>query len=127
MTVAGHLKGRPRAVVDLYREFSRLVRSCGPGVRPVAVKGGVGFMVRVRFAGVRFRRDGIVCSFWLKRRIRSPRLRRAEHLDRNDWIYELLVTSPDQLDRELHEWIREAYLVGRQEWPTGREHAGRPA
>jgi hypothetical protein len=102
-----------------------MVRSCGPGVRSVAVKSGIGFMVRVRFAGVRFRRDGIVCTFWLKRRIRSARLRRAEHLERSDWIYEVLVTSPDQLDRELLGWIREAYAVGRQEWSPDRPRSGR--
>ena len=72
-------------------------------------------MVRVRFAGVvRLRKDGLVCGFWLKRRIASPRLTKIEHLERADWIYEFLLRSPEELDDEVREWLREAYDVGRQ-------------
>ena len=72
-------------------------------------------MVRVRFAGiVRLRRDGLVCMFWLKRKIRSPRFRKVEHLERTDWIYEFVLRSPDELDDEVRGWLREAYDVGRQ-------------
>jgi hypothetical protein len=74
-----------------------------------------GWMARVRFAGVVFRRDHLVLSFWLKREIRSPRLRPA-HYGRSDWVYSLPVRSPTEVDRELTAWLREAYLVGRQEW-----------
>jgi hypothetical protein len=116
VSVRDHLRGRPREVVAIYRELGRVVRSFGPGVRTVSSKTKTGWMARVRFAGVEFRRDHLVLSFWLKREISNPRLRR-EHYGRSDWGYSLPVRSPVEVDDELTAWLREAYRVGRQEWP----------
>ena len=72
-------------------------------------------MVRVRFAGVvRLRKFGLVCGFWLKRRIDSPRFTKMEHLGRNDWTYQFVLRNENELDDEVRDWIREAYDVGRQ-------------
>jgi hypothetical protein len=114
VTVRDHLKGRPREQVELYREIGRIVRSFGPGVRNVSSRSRTGWMARVRFAGVKFRRDHVLLSFWLKRKVASPRLK-AAYLGRSDWVYDTRVTSPADLDAELLGWLREAYLVGRQE------------
>jgi hypothetical protein len=122
--VRDHLKGRPREVVALYRALARLIRGFGPGVVNVSSKTRTGWMARVRFAGVRFRKDDVVLSFWLKREVLSPRLR-SQHLGRNDWVYSLPIRSVGDLDGELEGWLREAYLVGRQEWePRGEVRAG---
>jgi hypothetical protein len=121
VSVRDHLRGRPREVVAIYRELGRVVRSFGPGVRTVSSKTRTGWMARVRFAGVEFRRDHLVLSFWLKREITRARLRRA-YYGRSDWVYSLPVRSPSEIDEELTDWLREAYLVGRQEWPPGNGH-----
>lgn len=72
-------------------------------------------MVRVRFAGVvRLRKDGLVCGFWLKRRVASPRFSKVEHLGRSDWVYQFVLRDEAELDDEVLGWIREAYDVGRQ-------------
>lgn len=72
-------------------------------------------MVRVRFAGVaRLRSDGLVCSFWLKRLVDSPRFSKRELLGRSDWVYHFVLRDEDELDDEVRSWIREAYEVGRQ-------------
>lgn len=124
VTVRDHLKGRPRHLVELYRAIGRMVRSCGPGVRTVSSKTKTGWMVRARFAGVEFRRDHLVLSFWLKRPIRSRRLRR-EHYGGRDFGYRLPVRAPDDLDDEVRAWLCEAYLVGRQAWePAPRATMG---
>lgn len=116
VTVRDHLKGRPRDQVELYREIGRIVRSFGPGVTNVSSKTRTGWMARTRFAGIRFRKDDLLLSFWLKRQVVSPRLK-TTYLGRNDWIYEIAIGSFDDLDRELRAWLREAYVVGRQRWP----------
>ncbi len=118
VTVAEHVRGKPKRLVELYREIGRIVRSCGPGVRTATSKTGTGWMVRVRFAGVEFRKDHVVLGFWLKRRVRSPRLK-AEHLEREDWIYRLPIRSSDDLDGEVRAGLCEAYRVGRQEYVSG--------
>jgi hypothetical protein len=117
VSVRDQLRGRPREVVAIYRELGKVIRSFGPGVRTMSSKTRTGWMVRVRFAGVEFRKDHLLLRFWLKREIRSRRLRPA-HYGRNDWVYSLPVRSPAEVDEELTAWLREAYLVGRQEWRT---------
>jgi hypothetical protein len=129
VSVRDHLRGRPREVVAIYRELGRVIRSFGPGVRTMSSKTRTGWMARVRFAGVEFRKDHLVLSFWLKREIRTPRLRPA-HYGRNDWVYSLPVRSPADVDEELTTWLHEAYLVGRQERQaaaTGSRSDGRRA
>jgi hypothetical protein len=133
VTVRDHTKGKPRHLVQLYREVGRLVRSFGPGVSTVSSRTRTGWMARARFAGVEFRRDHVVLAFWLKREISHPRLR-VEHYGRSDWGYRLALRSPADIDDELRGWLREAYLVGRQEWSPSaassiraREGGGRRA
>lgn len=74
-------------------------------------------MVRARFAGVQFRKDHVVLAFWLKRPIRSSRLKH-EYLGRSDHVYEIRIRSARDLDDQVRGWLCEAYLVGRQEWPA---------
>jgi hypothetical protein len=113
-SVEGFFEGKPARFRELYDAYVRFVEEIGP-FEQVPTKTRIAFMVRVRFAGVvRLRKDGLVCGFWLKRRIASPRLTKIEHLERADWIYEFVLRSPEELDDEVREWLREAYDVGRQ-------------
>jgi uncharacterized protein DUF5655 len=104
-------RGRIR---ELYDAWVALVGEFGP-FEQVPTKSRIAFMVRVRFAGVaRTRRDGLVCGFWLKRQISSPRFSKVEHLGKRDWVYQFVLRDVDELDDEVRGWIREAYDVGRQ-------------
>lgn len=108
-------KGReaPRA---LYRAFLAFVRAIGP-VTVNINKTRISFQARARFAGVpRVTKDGLVCSFWLKRRIESPRFSRVELIPPGDHIYQFKLTDPTQLDDEVAAWLAEAYEVGMQRW-----------
>lgn len=120
MTVADHMRGRPKEVVDLYRRFARMVRELGRGVKAVAVKTGIGFMVRVRFAGAVLQKGGLRANFWLKRRIDSPRFAKVEFIPPNNYIYSFHVRSPDDLDDEVRGWLGEAYRVGIQEYLSSK-------
>ncbi len=113
-TVDGFFAGRPARLRELYDAWVSLAGEFGP-FEQVPTKSRIAFMVRVRFAGVvRLRKDGLVCGFWLKRRIDSPRFVKWEHLDRTDRIYQFVLRDENELDDEVREWIREAYDVGRQ-------------
>jgi hypothetical protein len=113
-TVEGFLEGKGPRARELFDAFVALVREVGPFTFAPA-KTRVGFMVRVRFAGVmRLSDRGMTCGFWLKRRVDSPRFTKVEHLERDDWLYTFRVTDPAELDDEVRGWMREAYDVGRQ-------------
>ncbi|MGQ0531747.1 MAG: DUF5655 domain-containing protein [Caulobacteraceae bacterium] len=107
--------GDRRAQRRLYRAYLKFVRQFGP-VTVNITKTRISLQARVRFAGVpRVLRDGIVCGFWLKRRIESPRFLKVELIPPRDYIYTFKLTHPDQLDDEVAQWIAEAYRVGMQE------------
>jgi len=118
MTVQDHLRGKPKEVVGLYRRFARMVRDLGPGVRAVPVKTGIGFMVRVRFAGATVQMRGLRAGFWLKRRVDSARFTKVDFIPPNNYIYSFYVRSPEDLDGEVRAWLLEAYRVGVQEHLT---------
>lgn len=106
---AGHAHLRP--LFDRYVDF---VRSIGPFEVEV-VRTRISFATRARFAGVaRLRTDALVAGFWLKRQVSSTRFLKVEHLERDDWVYQLLLRSESDLDGELHGWLAEAYRVGQQ-------------
>ena len=113
-SVDGFFEGKPARLRELYDAWVALVGEFGP-FELVPTKSRIAFMVRVRFAGVtRLRSDGLVCSFWLKRRVDSPRFSKRELLGRNDWVYRFVLRDEGELDDEVRGWIREAYEVGRQ-------------
>ncbi|HEV2818031.1 MAG TPA: DUF5655 domain-containing protein [Allosphingosinicella sp.] len=100
----------------LYRAFRAFVERCGP-VTVNINKTRISFQGRVRFAGVpRVTKDGLVCGFWLKRRIESPRFARVEHFPPSDYVYSFKLSDPAQLDDEAAAWLAEAYEVGMQRW-----------
>ena len=60
------------------------------------------------------RKDGLVCGFWLKRRVESSRFSKVELIGKQDWVYRFVLRDETELDDEVRGWIREAYDVGRQ-------------
>ena len=113
-TVDGFFEGTAARLRELYDAWVALVVEFGP-FEQVPTKSRIAFMVRVRFAGVaRLRKDGLVCGFWLKRQISSPRFSKVEHLGKRDRVYQFVLRNEDELDDEVRGWVREAYDVGRQ-------------
>ncbi|MBN3496213.1 DUF1905 domain-containing protein [Arthrobacter pascens] len=105
---------KPAEILRLFDVVRRTVEAMGP-VTLVPYRDRVAFMVRVRFGGVRPRRDWIDVNFWLTRRIESPRFQRIETLSPYTHVYTVRVTRASDVDSELTGWLREAYSVGCQE------------
>ena len=95
------MEGKGPRARELFEAFVAAVRSCGQ-VEFAPAKSGVGFIVRVRFAGVkRVSERGMTCGFWLKRKISSPRFTNVESIPPSNWIYTLRITDPTELDDEV--------------------------
>ena len=54
-------------------------------------------------------------SFWLPRRVESPRLRKVETLTPYTHIHSVRLTSAQEIDDQLTDWLRQAYEVGCQQ------------
>lgn len=113
-SVDGFFEGKAPRLRELYDAFVAFIEEIGP-FEQVPTKSRIAFMVRVRFAGVAWlRRDGLVCGFWLKREIRSPRFTKVELLGKHDRVYQFVLRDEGELDGEVRGWLREAYEVGKQ-------------
>jgi hypothetical protein len=111
-----HFAGREgaRALFDRLRSE---IEAIGP-VAMVSSKTRIGFMTRVRFAGVYLRCDGLRLGVSLRRRADSPRVAKVECLPPGNWIHYLDLRSPDDVDDEAMALIREARLIGEQRHHT---------
>lgn len=108
------------AVRESFDRYVALIAECG-SVTVIAQKTRIAIMGRVRFAGAVVRRDKLIASFALTRRIDHPRLRVEVYNER--WIaHRFDVRSPSDLEiPELGSWLCEAYRdLGMQRAPMGR-------
>jgi hypothetical protein len=102
--------GDRRAQRQLYEALLELVRRFGP-VTVNVNRSRISFQARVRFATVaRVTRSGLVCTFWLKREVVSPRITRVELYPPSNYVHQFKLTDA----RELAAWLRDADEVGLQ-------------
>lgn len=82
-------------------------------------------MGRVRFAGVQVRRDHLVASFALARRLADPRFS-IETLSERWNVHRFAVRGPEDLDIDgLADWLCESYRdLGMQGAPPKRRRSG---
>lgn len=117
--LAHHFRSKPRAR-ELFEHFRTALEEIGP-VRLVSNKTRVGFMVRVRFAGVTsIRKDSLRCGMWLTRRVRSKRWVHEARVAPRCFIYQFEMRTPRDLTAEIRRYLREAYDVGCQRHLMGR-------
>ncbi|MEZ5176256.1 MAG: DUF5655 domain-containing protein [Acidimicrobiia bacterium] len=111
-SVEGFLTGKSPKARALWDSLVELVGTCGD-FEFAPAKTRVAFMVRVRFMAVTSVSDrGLTFHLWLRRPVDSPRFFRIDHPSPKAFIHWARVTSPDQLDAELREWVCASYLVG---------------
>ena len=113
-TLADHLSGKTPHAVALFRRFAQLVEECGP-VRILPEKTRIAFQVRMSFAAVSLRRDRLIGHVVLARRMEHSRFTRIESISPRNHVHCFCIRTPLELDEELLEWLREAYLVGEQQ------------
>lgn len=111
-TVDDHLRGRDRAVVQLYERLVELVKACGPFELSVS-KTAITFKGSRRgFAGAKPKNLWLDGYFDLQRQVKDPRIRRASPYTKRLFVHQFRVSTLDQLDEEFADWVREAYEVG---------------
>ncbi|MFN0207067.1 MAG: DUF5655 domain-containing protein [Planctomycetota bacterium] len=121
-SVEKFLEGKTAIGRDLFERFVAMISRCGPyEVAPAKTR--VAFMGKVRFASVnRVGHDYIDVHFVLPRSLKSPRLRRVEHLDKL-YVHHLRLRDGREFDRELSDWLHCSYLeYGQRGWLTTRRN-----
>jgi hypothetical protein len=112
-SLAAHFKGKPKVVREIFDRFLDLARACGP-VTVYAQRTRIIFQVRVRFGGAVPKKKWLEARLWLKRRAEHPCLRRVESYGRLGYGHYFRLAQTSDVDMQLAELMREAYLVGEQ-------------
>ena len=100
-------------VAKLFRELTRMVRTCGRA-RMIPQKTRAVFQVRMRFAGCYPRKSHLICGLVLRRRLEGDRIAKVDQYGPEVFVNQIRIASEDDLDAELQSWLCEAYQVGAQ-------------
>jgi hypothetical protein len=102
------------SALDLANRYVAMLRSLGD-VQIIAQKTRLVCVARVRFAGAQPRKNGLLAAFALRRWLDSPRIIKTADYGPNWRGHFVLITTPDQLDDELRDWLQESHdTVGLQ-------------
>ena len=113
-SVERFLAGKSKQAIALYQRFCDLVNECGP-VHIAPAKTRIGFQVSMIFAAVNKLSDhSLDAHVVLTRRLHGPRFRRIEMMTSKCYVHHFRIEALDELDREVKDWLREAYEVGTQ-------------
>ena len=105
--------GADAVVRELFDAFVAAIRTIGP-VRVLPQKTRIAFQVRMSFAQVTPRKRWLDGHLVLDRRVESDRFTRVQTISPRNQVHFFRLTSPEEIDAELRQWLRLAYRVGEQ-------------
>lgn len=108
-----HFEGLSPDVRALFDAFLAALQEIGP-VTVLPQKTRIAFQVRMSFAQVTPRRDGLEGHFVLARRIDDPRFLAIESFSPRNHLHRFRIDHLEEIDAEMRGWMREAYAVGEQ-------------
>lgn len=105
-------------MLPLYAVLKEKLQKAYPEMKIKVAKTQISFRSRYVFAVVSLpwrRQKGwperyMLVSFGLAARRQSPRIRRAVEAYPGRWTHHVVVQTAEEIDRELLDWIHEAYL-----------------
>ncbi|MGH7483673.1 MAG: DUF5655 domain-containing protein [Longimicrobiales bacterium] len=111
-TVEAYLSGRSSHEVLLFHAFQRQVERCG-FVLVVPGKKRVSFQARQIFATIdALNSKALSAHVLLARRVENRRFERIERGGPRQYLHHFKIRSLSELDREVMDWLEEAYAVG---------------
>ncbi len=106
---------RMPAALPLYQRIAENMREAFPNVEIRVQKTQITFRERYGFAFISLRRikgcpeTFLILSFGLGTRLDSPRIAAAVEPYPNRWTHHMIISSLDQIDGEVMEWLCQAH------------------
>lgn len=109
-TIESHFTDKSPTVREIYDRLIKALHKFGP-VTEEPKKTSI-HLVRVSgFAGVSTRKEALWLNIRLDHKIDGSRVHKVEQVLSKRFHNELKLTSPDEVDAELIDWLKEAYLL----------------
>lgn len=106
-----HLKGKSKKIVELYRIFSQMVRSCGP-IKLKVSKSSIDFKRSRTFAVVWLNKNSLEGLLDMYKTIKDPRFKSATKTSRFIMTNKFKITNKRQLNSTFARFVDHAYRVG---------------
>jgi len=110
MNVDGHFDQKDVTVRATYDALLRTVKRFGKVVEDPK-KTSIHLVATTAFAGVVTRRSKLVLNIKSPVEVTSPRVHKCERLSANRWHFEIHLSAPGEVDREVQAWLRRAYEI----------------
>ena len=107
-TVKEHFDKRTPAVEATYKAILKAARSLGP-VREEAKKTSIHLVRKTAFAGVATRKTALILTLKSASDLRNSRIAKREQASANRWHLEVRLVAPEEVDKELVTWLKNAY------------------
>lgn len=107
-TEFNHLEGKEPLVTQIYERLISKLQKFGP-IKIEPKKTSIHLSNRFGFAGVYTRKDYINLEVHLNYKLTGKRVSKAEQASANRFHHTIRLTSPDDIDGELLNWLKQAY------------------
>ena len=107
-TVAEHFQDRAPEVKGTYAEILKAAKKLGP-VHEEPRKTSIHLVRKTAFAGVATRKTALILTLKSASGRKSTRIQKQEQVSAHRWHLEIRLETPDQVDRELAGWMKDAY------------------
>ena len=109
-SVSDHFVNKEPGVRTLYDRLVSLVRTFGP-VEEDPKKTSIHLNRKSALAGVETRRNNFLLTIKSDHPIKSPRVEKVEKISSKRFYHKVRISSPDDFDEELKNWLQEAYAL----------------
>jgi hypothetical protein len=109
-SVSDHFVNKEPGVRTLYDQLVTLVRTFGP-VEEDPKKTSIHLNRKSALAGVETRRNNFLLTIKSDHPIKSPRVEKVEKISSKRFYHKVRISSPDDFDEELKNWLQEAYAL----------------
>jgi hypothetical protein len=107
-TVKEHFENRAPEVKATYAAILKAAKQFGP-VKEEAKKTSIHLVRKSAFAGVATRKAALILTLKSDSDITSKRIAKREQASAHRWHLEIKLDSPEQVDREIANWMKKAY------------------
>lgn len=105
-----HFAGKDPLVRQVYERVLSAVRRFGP-VREEAKKTSIHLARSSALAGVQVRKGYLLLTIKADHLIQSPRIQKHEQISADRIYHVVKLMSPDDVDKELRQWLEAAYAL----------------
>ena len=109
-SVNDHFVNKDPTVRAVYDQLVSLLRTFGP-IEEDPKKTSIHLTRKSALAGVETRKDYLLLNIKSDHPIKSPRVLKAEQVSAKRFHHKVRISSSNDLDEELKEWLEEAYVL----------------